>query len=100
MSYIDDTVRATKAYHILAQATNVHLDLVEMIERLSMGDGQQILCAAGKALTDKRHKDCYTRTLVREFFHTLQIRGNSYQEKADLLNEFASDIYQKDNHGA
>ena len=58
MSHIKNITRATKAYHILSEATNVHLELTEMIARLGRApadDSQswRALFAAFKALTGK-----------------------------------------------
>ncbi len=97
MSHIDNITRATKAYHILAEGTNYHLDLVEMIERLYHADGHQLLIAAGKALTGRSiPKGAPPSRLMREFFHALDITGNSYQEKINFLNEFGNDIRLED----
>jgi len=94
MSHIDNITRATKAYHILAQATNYHLDLVEMIERLFHHDGEQHLRSSCKALSGHAFpKGAPPARLMREFFHALDITGSNLQEKIELLNEFGNDIY-------
>ena len=96
MSHIDNTTRATKAYHILADATNVHLNLIDMIDRLTLYGGSQHLLAAYKALTGETRKSIHPQKLVRQFYHALDITGGSLEEKIDLLNEFGNDIYLDD----
>ena len=93
MSYIDNITRATKASNILAQATNVHLDLNEQINRLYETDTYRPLFAAYKALTGETFSLGLSSHLMpaklrKDFFYTLGITGNSYQDKVDQLNEF------------
>ena len=101
MSHIDNITRATKAYHILSQATNVHLDLFEQIERLGQTETYPPLFAAYKALTGETFSlglssHLMPTKLEKAFFHKLDITGSSYQDKVDQLNEFGNDIYLDD----
>lgn len=88
MSHIDPHDRAAKAYTILADQTNVHLPLVEMIYRLQNTKSFDTLRAAHKALTGETKRGNVGRHLVREFFHALDITGGSYDEKRQALNAF------------
>jgi hypothetical protein len=101
MSYIDNITRATKAYRILSQATNVHLDLAEQINRLAETQTWKPLFAAYKALTGETFRLGVSSHLmagktVKQFIRILEIDGDSREEKIDLLNEFGSDIHQSD----
>ncbi len=101
MSHIDNITRATKAYHILSQATNVHLDLHDQINRLYETDTYRPLFAAYKALTGETFSLGLSSHLMpaklrKTFFQKLFITGNSYQAKVDQLNEFGDDIHQSD----
>ena len=92
MSHINNITRATKAYHILADATNYHLSLTDMIERLALHGGSQHLFASYKALTGESRKSLHPQMLIRNFYRALDITGNSLEEKIDLLNEFGHGV--------
>lgn len=96
MSHIDNEVRATKAYHILVQATNVHLDLTEMIQRLANYGGKKTLVAAYKALTGETNKHADARKVISQFWYKLHIQEDSLEGKEILLNEFGNDIRLSD----
>jgi len=100
MSHINNITRATKAYHILSDATNVHLNLTDMIDRLAQTETWKPLFAAYKALTGETFSvsvssHLMTSKLVKQFYHVLDITGNSLEQKIDLLNEFGNDIGEK-----
>ncbi len=97
MSHIDNITRATKASNILAQATNVHLDLHEQINRLAATKTWSPLFAAYKALTGEAFSVCgngpiMTAKLTKQFILALDITGNSLEEKLGQINEFGKSV--------
>lgn len=95
MSHINKITRAGKAYHILAQATNVHLELTEMVARLVMTETYRPLFAAYKALTGEtfslgQSSHLMAVKLIKNFWRVLGIDGN-YDGKCAALNMFGAE---------
>ncbi len=102
MSHINKITRATKAYHILAEATNVHLELTEMIHRLILTDTFRPIFAARKALTGETmpmiSSHLMATRLLKDFWRALGIDGN-FEGKAAALNVFGAERQEADQQG-